>query len=96
MLRLVVVAVGLSFAATSCGDDPCVDPDHTLYDCEPIHAGPCAGSPPYLRDGATTRDDLDKTYPAGCTARVPQCTGPSRGERDAFECQPNGGWAALL
>ena len=89
MTRALLVAM----LAASCGDR-CELPERTRYTCKPLPAGSagCVGGPVWIeRDGDEKHhDDPDKTFPNGCRAEVPECSGFYEGGR-RFECT-SGQW----
>ena len=74
--------------SAACSNDTCEVPDHTTYSCEPLPAGSdgCTGGPVWLDDGTEHQDDVDKVFPADCTASVPMCSSYYRNMLRLFEC----------
>ena len=100
MWRIVVLVAVVSLAA--CADTPeCRAPDHTTYTCEPIPAGGdgCVGGPIWRPknsgNAAAQQNDPALTFPLGCTASIPDCSGTYPGAARQFTCE-NDGWSELL
>lgn len=87
----------LALLIAGCSDerDPfaCELPDRTQYGCEPLPTGAygCIGGPKWVGrvDNEAHQDDPDATFPVGCHAQIPDCSGYYRGSLRSFECAGN-------
>ncbi len=82
----------------------CDLPETTTYSCQPVAASSsgCQGGPmwqPKASDaGPPRQDDPGLTFPIGCSAEIPDCSGP-QGSSRTFECITGSGqglWIELL
>ena len=101
--------IGLVFLLAGCGSESspmqtCSPPPYTEYTCQPILTGSsgCIGGPmwsPYTGnpslDAAVRQDDADKTFPGGCLATIPDCSG-ARARRFMCSAGATPIWVELL
>ena len=81
MMRYVL-AIAIALSAAGCSR--CNAPEATTYSCQSIDAGAegCAGGPTLQNVNA----DPGKTFPAGCTARLPFCNAAYGDTVQTCEC----------
>ncbi len=92
---LLLVGIAL-LGSAGCGYfNDCDPPDTTEYSCEPISPQQegCIGGPTFGGE----RRDPDKTFPAGCEARLPFCVDSHPDSVQTCTCEASGGmWSCPI
>lgn len=84
-MRFVVLSVVLSASACT---DTCEKPERTKYACAPLQDAEqgCVGGPVWFEDGDRHQDDVEKSFPVGCVAEIPDCSVNYEGSVRSFSC----------
>lgn len=94
--------------AAACDSDVCDAPERTRYSCEPVPTGSmgCVGGPTWepsrSADDELRQDDPALTFPIGCRAEIPDCSGFYPANPRPFVCSSNplensgASWSELL